>query len=106
MAIRRSPSTEGLPRAVAVGAVCHRAFMDCARGFLFLPARFFCLKQGGQDAQDEQDERQVREALNVYSISRNKRLRSVRTLMSIDIGRNKRLRSERTLMCPESAFFV
>ena len=31
--------------------------------------------------QDAQDERQVREDLNVYSISRNKRTRSDRTLM-------------------------
>ena len=44
--------------------------MDCARGVLFLPARFFCcLKQDGQDVQDgqdAQDEPQVREDLNVY----------------------------------------
>ena len=40
--------------------------MDCARGVLFLPARFFCLKQDGQDVRDLQDERQVREDLNVY----------------------------------------
>ena len=44
-------------------------------------ARFCCLKQDGQDGQDLQDERQVREDLNVYSISRNKMPRSVRTLI-------------------------
>ena len=32
---------------MTVGAVFNRAFMDCARGFLFPPRAFFCLSALG-----------------------------------------------------------
>ena len=38
-----------------VGAVFNRALHGLRAGGCLLPARFFCLKQDGQDAQDEQD---------------------------------------------------
>ena len=51
---------------MTVGAVCNRACMDCVRGVFVPSARFFCLKQDGQDAQDLQDGLQVLSDLNVY----------------------------------------
>ena len=70
--------------------------MDCARGVLFLPARFFCcLKQDGQDGQDLQDgglgmRRKGLEDLNVY---RNQQEREAK--VREDLNMQRRLRRMR-----------